>query len=177
MSEETIIRKRCCSYCHQSDGHNRRSCTKRIHDENEVLYERHRKKTEEVRKRLSVVELESRITELSEDIGEYKEKMLREKQIIGNLLYSYDHLDRKNTILQVAFEVLRVQNKELKEKKAINNNTFAVNSMKELLVKTGECCDICLEEFEIDKIEIRTCWHRCCSTCNSKLDKCHVCRE
>lgn len=56
-------------------------------------------------------------------------------------------------------------------------NCFAINSMKELLVKSGECCDICLEEFEIDKIEIRPCWHRCCTSCSSKLDKCHVCRQ
>jgi len=178
MSE---VRKRCCSYCHQSDGHNRRSCTKRIHDENEVLYQRHKKITDEVRKRLvvekSVVELEAKITELSEEIGEYKQESLRKRQIIGNLLYEYEILDRENACLVIVAEKFKDTIEKLKEKKAINNNTFAVHSMKELLVKSGECCDICLEEFEIDKIEIRSCWHRCCSTCNSKLDKCHVCRE
>ena len=178
---ETISRKRCCSYCHESDGHNIRSCTKRIHDENEVLYQRHKKITDEVRKRLvvekSVVELESRITELSEEIGEYKQESLRKRQIIGNLLYEYEILDRENVCLVIVADKLNNENKKLKEKKAINNNIFAVNSLKELLVKSKECCDICLEEFEIDKIEIRSCWHRCCSTCNSKLDKCHVCRE
>ena len=170
---ETVIRKRCCSYCHQSDGHNIRSCEKRINDEKQF-----HKKT--LFKEKSVIELEKRIAEISAEIGEYKEEILRKRQIIGNLLYSYDHIERNNVYLKMKNDELKTENKELKEKgkkKAINNNTFAVNSLKELLVKSNECCDICLEEFEIDKIEIRSCWHRCCSTCNSKLDKCHVCRE
>lgn len=180
MSEETIIRKRCCSYCHQSDGHNIRSCVKRIHDENEVLYQRHKRITVDRKKLVvekNVVELETRITELSEEIGEYKQESLRKRQIIGNLLYEYENLNRENIWLVIVAEKFKNTIEKLREKKAINNNTFAVNSLKELLVKSGECCDICLEEFEIDKIEIRSCWHRCCTTCNSKLDKCHVCRE
>jgi predicted RNase H-like nuclease (RuvC/YqgF family) len=178
---ETISRKRCCSYCHQSDGHNIRSCTKRIHDENEVLYQRHRKKTEEVRKRLvvekNVVELEAKIAELSEEVGEYKQEILRKRQIIGNLLYDYESLSRENVCLVIIAEKLKNTIEKLREKKAINNDTFAVHSMKELLVKAKECCDICYTDFNYDNIVIKSCWHKCCTTCNEQLDKCHVCRQ
>jgi len=137
-----------CSYCREN-GHNIRSCEKRKKDDKNS---------------------NTRINDLINEFEQYKLESFRKRQVISTLLISQSQLERKNAILNNVILFY------MKDTKPINNDVFAVNSMKELLVKAKECCDICYEEFEYDKIVIKSCWHKCCTTCNSKLDKCHVCR-
>ena len=156
MSEiiQTVNNRR-CGHCRET-GHNIRSCEKRKKDVNK---------------------LDSRVDELINEIEEYKQESFRKRQIISTLLISQSYLERKtayqyNVISHMMDNILKE-----KQKKVINNNTFAVNTMKELLIKANEECDICYNKYNFDNIVIKSCWHKCCTTCNEQLDKCHVCRQ
>jgi hypothetical protein len=155
MASTTVqTSSRRCSYCREN-GHNIRSCEKRKESKSNESDS-------------------SRVKELVYEIEEEKKHALRTRQLIGALLSRQFYLETKNSLL--LNEMYHLE-KQLEEEKEKHNNTFAVNTMKELLVKSNECCDICFEKFELDKIVIRPCWHKCCSSCNERLNKCHVCRS
>lgn len=152
MSEIASVISRRCGHCREI-GHNIRSCEKRITEENSG---------------------KRKMNEMIIEIENYKQESFRKRQIISSLLISHAHLDRKNAFLNNIIFKLK---DDLSKARQVNNDTFAVHSMKELLVKAKECCDICYTDFNYDNIVIKSCWHKCCTTCNEQLDKCHVCRQ
>jgi hypothetical protein len=149
-----------CGYCCKT-GHNIRTC-----EEKRIAEEKIKKDSGK-----------EKINEMIAEIENYKQESLRKRQIISNLLISNLQLELKNSLLNDMILKLNDEIATSSQATVLNNDNFAVHSMKELIVKAKECCDICYNEFEYDTIVIKSCWHKCCTTCNQHLNKCHVCRQ
>jgi len=55
--------------------------------------------------------------------------------------------------------------------------TFLANEHIDMMIELKKTCQICFEPYQKDKVVImKKCGHSACSTCFSKLDKCHMCR-
>lgn len=55
--------------------------------------------------------------------------------------------------------------------------TFLANEHIDMMIELKKTCQICYEPYQKDKVVImKKCGHSACSTCFSKLDKCHMCR-
>ena len=55
--------------------------------------------------------------------------------------------------------------------------TFLANEYIDMMIELKKTCQICFEPYQKDKVVImKKCGHSACSTCFSKIDKCHMCR-
>ena len=55
--------------------------------------------------------------------------------------------------------------------------TFLANEHIDMMIELKKTCQICYEPYQRGKVVImKKCGHSACSTCFSKLDKCHMCR-